>query len=103
MWQFHNPVVIDAGEGALAHLPARLGNRRAILITFPEARRLGLCERIQNLLGAQLVAIETDVQPNPDVSWLAPLYERLWREHPDVECIVAVGGGSVIDLSLIHI
>ncbi|MYZ41806.1 iron-containing alcohol dehydrogenase PsrA [Schauerella aestuarii] len=97
MWQFHNPVAIDAGEGALAHLPARLGNRRAILITFPEARRLGLCERIQNLLGAKLVAIETDVQPNPDVSWLAPLYERLWREHPDVECIVAVGGGSVID------
>ncbi|MBB1623745.1 iron-containing alcohol dehydrogenase PsrA [Achromobacter sp. UMC71] len=97
MWHFHNPVAIEAGEGALDRLPARLGNRRAILIAFPEARPLGLCGRIQAMLGEQLVAIETDVQPNPDVAWLAPMYERLWREHPDVECIIALGGGSVID------
>jgi hypothetical protein len=37
------------------------------------------------------------VLPNPDVAWLAPMYERLWRDHPDVDCIVALGGGSVID------
>ena len=97
MWHFHNPVAIDAGEGALDRLPARLGNRRAILIAFPEARSLGLCDRIQAMLGEQLVAIETDVHPNPDVAWLAPMYERLWREHPEVECIIALGGGSVID------
>ncbi len=97
MWHFHNPVAIDAGEGALDRLPARLGNRRAILIAFPEARSLGLCDRIQAMLGEQLVAIETDVHPNPDVAWLAPMYERLWREHPEIECIIALGGGSVID------
>jgi len=97
MWHFFNPVQIDAGEGAFERLPERLGNRRAILIAFPQARELGQCERLQALLGEQLVAIETDIQPNPDVSWLAPLYERLWREHPEVECIIALGGGSVID------
>ncbi|HEY9321043.1 MAG TPA: iron-containing alcohol dehydrogenase PsrA [Achromobacter sp.] len=97
MWHFHNPVGIDAGDGALERLPQRLGSRRAILIAFPEARALGLCDRIQAMLGQQLVAIETDVPPNPDVAWLAPMYERLWREHPEVECIIALGGGSVID------
>ncbi|MBB1597766.1 iron-containing alcohol dehydrogenase PsrA [Achromobacter sp. UMC46] len=97
MWNFHNPVVIDAGEGVLARLPERLGNRRAILIAFPEARALGLCGRIQAMLGDRLAAIETEVHPNPDVSWLAPMYERLWRDHPDVECVIALGGGSVID------
>ncbi len=40
MWHFFNPVQIDAGEGAFERLPERLGNRRAILIAFPEAREL---------------------------------------------------------------
>ncbi|MGX9525123.1 iron-containing alcohol dehydrogenase PsrA [Alcaligenes nematophilus] len=97
MWHFFNPVQIDAGHGAFERLPEHLGTRRAILIAFPEARELGQCDRLQALLGDQLVAIETDIQPNPDVSWLAPLYERLWRDQPDVECIIALGGGSVID------
>ncbi|WP_027468862.1 iron-containing alcohol dehydrogenase PsrA [Deefgea rivuli] len=97
MWHYQNPVDIFAGRGALNELPTLLGSRRAILITFPEAASLGLCQRLQELLGDQLVAVESDVQPNPDVSWLAPMYERLWVAYPDVECIIALGGGSVID------
>jgi phosphonate metabolism-associated iron-containing alcohol dehydrogenase len=97
MWNHHNPVRVHAGSGALEQLPALLGRRHAILIAFPEARALGLVERLRALLGARLVAVETDVRPNPDVAWLAPLYERLWREHPDAECVVALGGGSAID------
>ncbi|MEC5385138.1 iron-containing alcohol dehydrogenase PsrA [Uliginosibacterium sp. H3] len=97
MWAFHNPVSIHAGRGALARLPALLGARRAILIAFPEAAALGLIARVQALLGERLVAVEADVRPNPDVSWLAPMYERLWRDHADAECIIALGGGSSID------
>lgn len=97
MWQFHNPVAIDGGAGALQRLAERVGERRAILIAFPEARDMGLCDRVQELLGDRLVAIETSIRPNPDVSWLAPLYERLWRDHADAECVIALGGGSAID------
>ena len=97
MWTYYNPVNVQAGCGSLAALPRLLGERRAILIVFPEAVGLGLVDRIRALLGDRLAAVETDVQPNPDVAWLAPMYERLWRDHADVECIVALGGGSVID------
>lgn len=97
MWTYYNPVNVHAGRGALAQLPALLGTRRALLIAFPEAIGLGLVERIRGLLGERLVAVETSVQPNPDVQWLAPMYERLWREHPQAECVVALGGGSAID------
>lgn len=97
MWTFYNPVDVHAGCGSLAALPRLLGARRAILIAFPEASGLGLVERIRDLLGERLAAVETEVRPNPDVAWLAPMYERLWRDHPEVECIVALGGGSVID------
>jgi len=97
MWNYHNPVAIQAGSGSLAQLPALLNGRCALLVTFPEASALGLEARIAQLLGPQLAGIENTVQPNPDVSWLAPMYERVWREHAGVDCIVAFGGGSVID------
>lgn len=97
MWNYYNPVDVHAGCGSLETLPRLLGERRAILITFPEAAGLGLVERVRALLGERLAAVETGVQPNPDVAWLAPMYERLWRDHSGVDCVIALGGGSVID------
>ncbi|MEJ1170472.1 iron-containing alcohol dehydrogenase PsrA [Variovorax sp. CCNWLW235] len=97
MWTFYNPVDVHAGSGSVETLPRLLGRRRAVLITFPEAQALGLVDHVRGLLGDRLAGVETDVLPNPDVSWLAPMYERLWRDHADVDCIVALGGGSVID------
>ncbi|MDR3429969.1 iron-containing alcohol dehydrogenase PsrA [Silvimonas sp.] len=97
MWHYQNPVDIHAGRGALDGLSALLGNRRAILITFPEAASLGINQRLADLLGERLLAIESDVQPNPDVSWLRPMYQRVWQHYADADCIIALGGGSVID------
>lgn len=97
MWTYCNPVDVHAGCGSLDELPRLLGERRAILIAFPEAIALGLVDRVRGLLGGRLATVETEVLPNPDVAWLAPMYERLWRDHADVDCVVALGGGSVID------
>lgn len=97
MWHYRNPVAIHAGIGTLDTLPALLGDRRAILIAFPEAPALGLVERVRALLGGRLGAVETDVRPNPDVEWLAAMHARLWRHELDAECVVALGGGSTID------
>ena len=97
MWNYHNPVRVHAGSGALQQLPRIVGQRQVILIAFPEAAGLGLLDKVSALLGPRLVAVETDVRPNPDVAWLAPLYERLWAQHPDAQCVVGLGGGSAID------
>jgi len=97
MWNYHNPVSVHAGAGSLSHLPALLNGRRALLITFPEAAALGLEQHVAGLLGTQLAGIENTVLPNPDVNWLAAMYARVWSRHAEVECIVAIGGGSVID------
>ncbi len=97
MWTYHNPVRITAGAGSLQQLPALLAGRDCLLVTFPEARSLGLVQRVQDLIGAQLQAVVDCVQPNPDVQWLAPLYAQVQRDHADVRCIVALGGGSAID------
>jgi phosphonate metabolism-associated iron-containing alcohol dehydrogenase len=95
--RYFNPVSIHLGAGSVALLPAILGTRRAALVTFPEARALGLAERLESILGASHAATLENVQPNPDVAELAATHEAFWRDHADCEAIVAVGGGSAID------
>ena len=94
---YFNPVQSVYGPGALLSLPKLLGGRKAALVTFPEARQLGLLARLEAVLGAQLACVIDQVLPNPDVAELAATHENFWREHADVEVIVAVGGGSAID------
>ncbi|SAI73919.1 alcohol dehydrogenase [Bordetella ansorpii] len=97
MWTYHNPVDIHAGPGCLQRLPALLKRRDFLLVVFPEAHGLGLVDTIRALAGDRLRGVIDDILPNPDVGWLAPLYDRVHREHAGVPCIVALGGGSVID------
>ncbi|RGE42422.1 iron-containing alcohol dehydrogenase [Comamonas testosteroni] len=97
MWTYHNPVHITAGNGSLNQLPALLAGRNCLLVTFPEADGLGLVQRVRSLIGEQLRGVIDSIQPNPDVQWLAPLYEQVQCEHADVPVIVALGGGSAID------
>ena len=90
--RYHNPVAIRFGPGTLEDLPAVLRGRRAVVVTFPEAAALGLEARLRRVLGDSLVALEDRIEPNPDVSYLAAMYERFWRDHADVEAIVDHSG-----------
>src|SRR5690349_17596043 len=56
-FRYHNPVAIRGGPGALGELPAVLAGRRALLVTFPEARGLGLVERVRGILGPALAGV----------------------------------------------
>lgn len=94
---YHNPVSIHCGAGSLDQLPALLHGRRVVVVTFPEARALGLVARLEALLGADLVGMIEDVRPNPDVAQLSDLYDRFWEHADACDAIVAVGGGSAID------
>lgn len=95
--RFHNPVDTRFGWSSLLELADITENQKVALVTFPEARGLGLVDRIQDLLGDRLVYIIEDVQPNPDVAQLRDTYERFWQEAGDCHTVVAVGGGSAID------
>ena len=96
-YRYHNPVAIHFGAGSLGELPAILAGRRAVAVTFPEAPALGLIDRLRDVLGNALVAVEDRVSPNPDVAELAPLYEGFWHDPNGCEAVVALGGGSAID------
>ena len=95
--RFYNPVETRFGWGSLLELADITEHQSVALVTFPEARALGLVQRIEDLLGERLVYVIEDVQPNPDVAQLRNTYERFWREAGDCQVVVAVGGGSAID------
>ena len=94
---YFNPVQSVYGPGALLRLPELLAGRKAALVTFPEARAIGLLGRLEAVLGDSLACVIDQVRPNPDVAELAATWECFWRDHGDVDVIVAVGGGSAID------
>lgn len=94
---YYNPVHSVYGAGALSSLPSLLQGRKAALVTFPEARDIGLLERIERILGDALVCVIDRVLPNPDVAELRSTWEQFWQRNAEVEVIVAVGGGSAID------
>lgn len=94
---YHNPVATHFGAGSLSQIVALTEGQTVALVIFPEARGLGLLEKIKALLGKRLVHIVEDVQPNPDVGHLRATYERFWREAAGCETVLAVGGGSAID------
>jgi phosphonate metabolism-associated iron-containing alcohol dehydrogenase len=96
MWRYHNPVAVRFGWGALDALPEAVGDREAVVVTFPEARAAGLEERLRALLGPRLREVVSDVEPNPEVSWFRARYATFWKRHAGC-VLVAVGGGSAID------
>ncbi|MFX1677372.1 iron-containing alcohol dehydrogenase [Paraburkholderia sp. A2WS-5] len=94
---FWNPVEVNFGRASLERLASILGERNAVVVTFPEAAELGVIQRLRDIAGARIVEIISDVQPNPDVVHLANMYGEYWRAHHATPAIVAVGGGSVLD------
>lgn len=94
---FFNPVRSIYGAGSLTTLPGLLEGRTAALVTFPEARALGLVGRLERLLGLSLVRVIDDVRPNPDVRELRAVYESFWHASDPADVLIAVGGGSAID------
>ncbi|AIG04969.1 putative alcohol dehydrogenase [Pseudomonas fluorescens] len=77
--RLHNPVDTRFGWGCLQDLASITAQQTVALVTFPQARELGLVERIQALLGERLVYVVEDVQPNSDVAQLRETYERFWQ------------------------
>lgn len=93
---YYNPVKIDFGNGALQRLPKWLGQRKALLVTTEGFKKRGLVQQmLEN--NREITQVIDTIKPNPTLKQLEELYKSLDFETFDV--IVALGGGSVIDIS----
>src|SRR5664279_1373132 len=96
--QYKAPTNVLAGHGTLAGLPqavVSLGCRRAMILTDAGVRQAGLTQLVQNALCDFCVGVFDDIPADSDLATV-DLATAKAREL-GADCIVSVGGGSVID------
>ncbi len=98
---YQTPTKLIFGEGAISNLPAvmrQYGTR--VLLTYGSGsiKKLGLYDKVKELLADFVIFELPDIQPNPkyDPSVLEGV--KLCKEN-EITVILAVGGGSVLDCS----
>ena len=91
-WSYFNPVNIKFNVSA----NTELRGYRYALVTYDEPYFANICKELEDLVGPAECTIN-DVQPNPDCQILHDQSERLNSKVTNIELIVALGGGSVID------
>ncbi len=94
---FHNPVKILFGEGQISQLNQLIDKNTTILFTYGggSIKRNGIYEQVTTTLKGFKVIEFGGIEPNPSHETLVKAIEIVKREQ--VDFILAVGGGSVID------
>jgi aldehyde dehydrogenase (NAD+) len=89
---------VTAGHGALSSLGKAvtdLGCRRALIITDPGVAMAGLAQLAKNALSDFCVGVYEEIPSDPDLKAVDAATAAARQVRAD--CIVSVGGGSVID------
>ncbi|MGI5919531.1 MAG: iron-containing alcohol dehydrogenase [Christensenellales bacterium] len=97
MARFTIPRDIFFGKGSMSELKKLKGYKRAFVVTGGVIPKIGLLDKLINIL--KEAGMETDafvdVEPDPSVETVMRGKERMLEFGPDI--IVAIGGGSAID------
>lgn len=96
-FSFHNPTRIIFGEGQIAALDACVPKNARVLITCGggSIKANGVLAQVQAALGERAWFVFGGIEPNPTYETLMQAV-AVARER-DIDFLLAVGGGSVID------
>jgi aldehyde dehydrogenase (NAD+) len=97
-FSYNCPTQVIAGHGSLSSISkvvVDLGCHRALILTDPGVRKAGLADLVRNALADFCVGIYDDISPDPDLESVDGATAAARELKAD--CIVSVGGGSVID------
>jgi alcohol dehydrogenase len=100
-YEFANTAKVLSGDGAIENIPFELKNlrcSRALVITNTQLRQLGLVDVVLRALadGEIEVGVLYDEVPVDSSVKVVNDVARAFREQ-ECDCIVAIGGGSVLD------
>ncbi len=96
-FSYFNPTTIHFGKGQIANLKNELANYSRILIVYGggSIKRNGVYQQVMDALSQHQVFEFADIEPNPHFETLIQAAEL--AKQQEVELILAIGGGSVID------
>ena len=94
---YHNPTKLVFGKGQIARLADLIPADKHIMITFGggSVKRNGVYDQVVNALAGRDFVEFWGIEPNPAIETLRKAI-ALGKEH-NVDFLLAVGGGSVID------
>lgn len=100
MWTYEQPVTILFGEKQLEKLSeivVRHNWQQGIIIATPYAVRKGWVEQLREQCKGRITDVFSQITPNPDVTAVDACAESMRQQQNGF--VVAVGGGSTIDLA----
>lgn len=98
MWTYHEPAKLIFGVGAAENLNSEmeaLGVTKAVLLSSKSMFRQGIPQQLAELTGGKIVAISTEVEPDPTVENVD--HAAALARQNGADCVIGLGGGSVID------
>ena len=99
-WNYFNPVNIIFGENSLSQINNFLKNESNIfLITSPSFSKNGIVDKLSSLLSKKNLIIFDQITPNPTSDEIDNLF--IYNKNKNIEVVIALGGGSVIDTAKI--
>jgi alcohol dehydrogenase class IV len=96
MWTFVSPRVIVFGDDALTFLEGEKAGK-ALIVTDNTIAKLGFVDAVKSSIKAERVEIFSEVEPEPSIDTALKCAKVARELQPDL--IVAVGGGSVMDVA----
>ncbi|MBU2873030.1 iron-containing alcohol dehydrogenase [Marinobacter salexigens] len=96
-FNFYNPTRIAFGEGKIAELDKLVPKNAKVLVLFggESARRTGTLGEVTQALGDRQVTEFGGIEPNPSFETLTKAVAQVREQN--IDFLLAVGGGSVID------
>lgn len=96
-FNFYNPTRIAFGEGKIAELDKLVPKDAKVLVLFggQSARRTGTLGEVTQALGDRQVTEFGGIEPNPSFETLTKAVAQVREQN--IDFLLAVGGGSVID------
>ena len=96
-FEFRNPTKILFGQGQIAKLSKEIDKSRKILLTYGggSIKKNGVYDQVMKALEGYNVIEFGGIEANPDYNTLMRAVEICKKEN--IDFILAVGGGSIID------
>lgn len=100
-FDYQTPTRLIFGEGVISNLPEvmkPLGKKILMTCGSGSIKKIGLYDKVKELLAGFEIYELSDIQPNPKYNPSVLDGVRICKEN-GIEAILAVGGGSVLDCS----